>query len=230
MKSVKLSILVFLMINLSSCRDETSIIMKYHFFTQSELTNLYINQDSALNFQKGVAKCITYDQFNVCQRFYVEIDTILFKSEKGDTIACKYDNGIMINRVLDFFFTPETKTIGGVNLTPIDSCFFSEVFYSIHKPSEFKEDSLAQNIGFYYRGYKDNKYNAYLYRSRLLAQDNTYFISSRDNFTINDLIFENCLFVIFFDMFSIEQASIIYSNKYGFLQVKEKQHEITRMF
>ena len=53
MKTIKLLAFGVLAILLSCC-DESRIYMKYHFFTKSELENLYINVDSVVEFQKNL--------------------------------------------------------------------------------------------------------------------------------------------------------------------------------
>ena len=204
--------------------------MKYHFFTRSELENLYINVDSAINFQEKIAKCTTYEEFKIIRKIYFEIDTVLYQLDNRDTIACRYDNRLQINDNSDgLAISPDTKTNAVISLTPLISCFISNVGYGIHKPSELTIDSLSQSIGFSYPGYKGDGFDADLHKSAIVNQDNTYFIVSRDKFILSNLQIENCLFVRFYNTTSIEQAVIIYSNKYGFLKIKNNQHEITRI-
>lgn len=182
-----------------------------------------------MSFQREVAKCETYEQFQEKLNIYIEIDTIMFRSENGDTITCRYDNLMQINDNSDgLAISPDTKSIIGISLSPLDSCFISGAGFTLQKPSEFKEDSLSKRIAFSYHNFTDG-YDVYLYKSGVIAPDKTYFIVSRETFILNNMQIDDCLFVKFYDGLSNEQAVIIYSKKYGFLKIKNTQHEITRI-
>jgi len=229
MKTIKLLAFGVLAILLSCC-DESRIYMKYHFFTKSELDNLYINVDSVVVFQESLSKYITYEEFKAKQQFYVEIDTALFLLDNTDTIACRYDNNVLVNSNSDeFVVNPDTKSIANISLTPLRSSFFKNITYRIHKPSELKEDNLSQQIVFSYSGFTSPEYDVYLYKSGVVSQNNTYFIASREAFTLNNIHIDDCLVVKFYDTSSIEKVIVIYSSKYGFLKLKNTQHEITRI-
>jgi hypothetical protein len=222
-------LILVLSIVLYSC-DESSLIMKYHFFSRAELEDIYMNTDSIMSFQSNVSEHVTFEQFNGKQHVYSEIDTVLFLSEDGDTILCRYDNLIQINDNSDeLAINPNTRTTIGISLITLDSCFISGAAYSMQKPSEFVQDSLSKYISFWYHDYKSKGYDVYLYKNGKINPDKTYFIVSRETFSLNNLQIDNCLFVRFFDDLSNQQALIVYSNKYGFLKIKNIQHEITRI-
>jgi hypothetical protein len=223
--------ILVLSIMLNSC-DESSQIMKYHFFSRADLEDVYMNIDSIMSFQSNVSKHVTFEQFNGKQHVYFEIDTVLFLSENGDTILCKYDNRIIIDDIPDGLglgYRSSTITTIGIGLYSIDSCFISGAAFSLQKPSEFVQDSLSKYISFWYPDYKSKGYNVYLYKNGEIDRDKTYFIVSRETFSLNNLQIDNCLFVRFFNDISNQQALIVYSNKYGFLKIKNTQHEITRI-
>ncbi|MEI6556391.1 MAG: hypothetical protein WCL70_12445 [Paludibacter sp.] len=232
MKTIKLLLLCFVAVFLSSCCNESTQIMKYHFFSRTELDDIYMNTDSILNFQSKVSKYVTYEQFKGNPHTYSEIDTVLFISENGDTISCNYDNRIIIDDIPDGLglgYHASTRTTIGIGLYSIDSCFISGAAFSMQKPSEFMQDSLSKHIGFWYPDYKKKGFDAQLLKYGENNPDNTYFIVSRETFSINSIQIANCLFVRFFDELSNQKALIVYSNKYGFLNLKDNQHEITRI-
>jgi hypothetical protein len=231
MKKIKFSILgLIISLFFCGCCDESTIIMKYHFFSRAELEDIYMNTDSIMSFQSNVSEHVTFEQFNGKQHVYFEIDTVLFLSENGDTITCRYDNLIQINDKSDeLVINPDTKSTIGISLNPLDNCFISGASFSIQKPSDLLQDSLSKRIGFWYPDYKSKGYDVYLYKSGEIDTNKTYFIVSREAFSLNSLQIDNCLFVRFFDEFSNLQALIVYSNKYGFLKIKNTQHEITRI-
>lgn len=216
----------------SGCCDEAKQIMEYHFFSRTELEDIYMNTDSIMSFQNRISEYVSYEQFKGKQHEYSEIDTVLFLSENGDTISCKYDNRIIIDDIPDGLglgYHSLTRTMIGIGLYPIDSCFISGAAFSMQKPSESVQDSLSKRIGFWYPDYKLKGYDVYLYKTGEIKPDKTYFVVSRETFSLNDLQIDNCIYVRFFDDLSNQQALIVYSNKYGFLKIKNAQHEITRI-
>jgi hypothetical protein len=216
----------------SGCCDEATQVMEYHFFSRAELEDVYINVDSVMSFQSKISDYATYEQFKGKQHEYYEIDTVLFLSENADTISCQYNNFIEIKDISDGIglgYHSSTRTTIGIILFPIDSCFILGAEFNLRKPSEILEDSLSKQIGFWYPNYKSKGYNVYLYETGKINQDKTYSIVSRETFNFNNLQIDNCLFVRFYNDSSNEQALIVYSNKYGFLKIKDTQHEITRI-
>jgi DNA polymerase III delta prime subunit len=51
---------------------------------------------------------------------------------------------------------------------------------------------------------------------------------TQENYSNNNRIIENCFFVRFFDHDAFK-IQLVYSAQYGFLQVKNTQHEINRI-
>lgn len=233
MEKIKFSILgLIISLLFGSCCDESTQIMKYHFFSRTELEDIYMNIDSIMSFQNKISKYVSYEQFKGKQHTYSEVDTVLFRSENGDTIFCKYDNRIIIDDISDGLglgYHSATRTTIGIGLYSIDSCFISGAAFSMQKPSEFVQDSVSKRISFWYPDYKLKGYDVYLYKSGKVDTDKTYFTISRETFNLNGLQIDNCFFVRFFDDLSNQQALIVYSNKYGFLKIKNTQHEITRL-
>ena len=210
--------------------DESKIYMKYHFFTSSELEDIYMNKDSILSFQRNVSEYVTFEQFNGKQHIYFEIDTVQFQTENGDTITCKYDNLMQINDKSDgLAINPDTKSTIGISLRPLENCFISYAAFSIQKTSDLTQDSLSRHIGFWLPDLKSKEYDVFLYRSGEINSNKTYFTKSKETLILNSLQIDSCLFVRFFDEYSNLQALIVYSNKYGFLKIKNTQHEITRI-
>jgi hypothetical protein len=213
-----------------SCCNEAKIYMKYHFFTIGEVEDIYINTDSAINFQEKIANCITYEQFRTVQKEYTEVDTVLFLSDNKDTIKCRYYNTIYVKDKSDGLATSSDKESGVLTrLNPIDSCFISGVTFGFLKPKKYNDNTTAKSIGFAYRGYSDAVFSADLSENSVITSDNGYFILSTDTFTLNNIQIDNCMYVRFYNSLSIEQAVIIYSNKYGFLKLKDTKHEINRI-
>jgi hypothetical protein len=105
--------------------------MKYHFFTRSEVEDVYINTDSVMHFQEEVAKIETYDNFKKKQRIYSETDTLKFLSEMGDTIKARRISSIEISDKSDeLTISPETLSNIGYTLFPINNNnFFSILGY-----------------------------------------------------------------------------------------------------
>ncbi len=228
---IKTFCLIFPLV-LWGCCDESTQIMKYNFFERTELEDIYMNTDSIMGFQNKISEYVSYEQFKGNQHNYSEIDTVLFRAENGDIISCKYDNQIIIDDIPDGLglgYHSSTRTMIGIGLYPIDSCFISGAAFSMQKPSEFVQDSLSKRISFWYPDYKSKGYDVYLYKNGEIKSDKTYFVVSRETFNLNNLQIDNCIYVRFFDDLSNQQALIVYSNKYGFLKIKNTQHEITRI-
>lgn len=210
--------------------DKSRINMKYHFFSTNELEDVCMNTDSIMKFQSAISKIETFDEFEGKQHMYYENDTVMFHDENGDTITCMSHNVIEVMELGDaLVINPETRTRISISLSLIDSCFILGTTFDLRKPSEFVEDSLSKFIGFWYTGYPIKGYDTYLFQSGIIKQDKTHSTVSRETFDLNDTRIENCLFVRFYDASLTEQALIVYSNQYGFLKIKDTQHEITRI-
>lgn len=230
MRKIIVKVLLFVsIITLWSC-DKSKIYMKYHFFSTSELEDVCMNIDSIMKFQSKISKIETFDKFNGEQHMYFEIDTVLFLSENKDTIICRFDNLIRIEDKSDgLVINPDTKSTIGISLRPLENCFISYAVFGMQKPSDLTQDSLSKRIGFWSSDLKSKGYDVFLYRSGEVDSNKTYFTTSKEAFILNGLLIDNCLFVRFFDEFSNLQALIVYSNKYGFLKIKNTQYEITRI-
>lgn len=210
--------------------DKSKIYMKYHFFSTSELEDVCMNTDSIMKFQSKISKIETFDEFEGKQHMYYENDTVMFHDENGDTITCMSHNVIEVTEQGDaLVINPDTRTRISISLSPIDSCFILGTTFDLQKPSKFVEDSLSKYLGFLYPSYPHKGYDTYLFESGIIKQDKTLSTVSRETFDLNDTRIENCLLVRFYDASSTEQALIVYSNKYGFLKIKDTQHEITRI-
>ncbi|GEM_PF-6177463 len=130
MKPIILFLLCFVVVFLNSCCNEAKIYMKYHFFTRSEVEDVYINTDSVMHFQEEVAKIETYDNFKKKQRIYSEADTLKFLSETGDTIKARRVSSVEISDKSDeLAINPETLSNIGYTLFPINNNFFSILGY-----------------------------------------------------------------------------------------------------
>lgn len=228
-KTIIKTLLLIITIIFWGC-DESKVYMKYHFFSTSELEDIYMNKDSIMRFQRNVSEHITFEQFNGKQHIYFEIDTVQFQTENGDTIACRYDNLMQIYDISDeLVISSETKSTIGISLRPLKNCFISNASFSMQKPSNLANDSLSKRIGFWLSDLKLISYDVFLYQSGIIDSNKTYFTMSKETFILDSLQIDNCLFVRFFDEFSNLQALIVYSNKYGFLKIKNIQHEMTRI-
>lgn len=206
--------------------EKTNTIMYYEFFTEEELSNIYINQDSAMNLQVNLSKCITYDEFIVAKTEYRESDTIFFETEIGDTLKFVAVNAIQV-RKNDAFFRTATGTYAFSEVEPIDSAFIDFVSIGIIKTSAYDHIQRAAYISSQQYKYKNNIW--FDLSGNRVNDTNTYFIVSQGQFVFDDLVIDNCLFLSKFNLLSQEEFSIIYSNNYGFLQFNDNQHEITRI-
>ncbi len=210
--------------------DKSKIYMKYHFFSTSELENVCMNTDSIMKFQSKISKIETFDEFDGKQHIYYENDTVMFYDENGDTVTCMSNNTIDVTEQGDaLVINPDTKTRISLILYCIDSSLNYIASFSLRKPSEMLEDSLSRGVELRYPFNNPKAYNTYLCQSGIKNQDNTYSIVSKETYVLNDTPIDNCLFVRFYDASSTEQALLVYSNKYGFLKIKDTQHEITRI-
>jgi len=136
MKTIKLLLLCFVTVFLSSCYNDFQVNMKYYFFTKSELANISINQDSAMSLQNKVSKLKTYDEFILNFNDYDELDTVYFKDEKGDTVHLLNNSSINIQNTPSFFTRTYTKTVLGAFLTSIDNITFETISFSLTKESD----------------------------------------------------------------------------------------------
>jgi len=206
--------------------EKTNTIMYYEFFTEEELSNIYINQDSAMNLQVNLSKCITYDEFIVAKTEYKESDTIFFQTEIGDTLKFVAVNAIDV-RKNDAFFRTETGTYAWSEIEPIDSVFIDFVSIGIMKTSAY--DHIERSVFISSSRYKYKNSIWFDLSGNRVNDTNTYFVVSQEQFVLDNLVIDNCLFIRKFNLLSQEELSIVYSNKYGFIQLKDNQHEITRI-
>ncbi len=228
-KNIIKILLSVLIVALWGC-DKSKIYMKYHFFSTSELEDVCMNVDSIMKFQSKISKIETFDEFDGKLHMYYENDTVLFYDENGDTVTCMSHNIIDVAEQGDaLVVNPSTKTRISINLFTIDNSLNYIAGFYLDKPSVIPEDSLSKRIEFSYPYNNPKGYFTYLYQSGIIQEDNTYSIVSKETFELNDIPIENCLFVRFYDVSSVEQARIVYSNKYGFLCIKDNQYEITRI-
>lgn len=222
-------IIIILFVVLFGC-DKSKIYMKYYFFSISELEDVCMNIDSIMKFQNKISKIETFDEFDGKLHMYYENDTVMFHNENGDTVICMSNNVIDVTEQGDaLVLNPNTKTKISLNLFSIDNSLNFIAGFYLDKPSEIPEDSLSKRIEFSYPYNSSQRYYTYLYQSGIIKDDNTYSIVSKETFNLNNTQIENCLFVRFYDVSSTEQARIVYSNKYGFLNIKDNQYEITRI-
>lgn len=223
-KASKLFALFFFIFLFSSC-DETKIYMKYHFFTRSEVEDVFINTDSVMHFQEELAKIETYDNFKKKQRIYSEADTLKFLSETGDTIKVRRVSSIEISDKSDgLAISPETySSIGTAYYSLKDSDFFTGVTFGKSREAINKRDSIE--IGFSY--FLFNKVS--LYANITNSSNGTDFSVTKEEYVNDNVRVADCYFISFYENNSIK-AQMVYSSKHGFLQIKNNQHEINKIF
>lgn len=198
--------------------------MKYHFFTRSEIDDIYINADSVIHFQQQLAEIETYDNFKKKQRIYSEADTLKFLSETGDTIKVRRVSSIQISSKSDeLAISPDTYSSIGTTYLPIkDNDFFTGVTFGKTKEAINNKDSLK--IGYSYFLLNKVLLNANMTNNNTGSD----FSVSKEEYVNNNTRIADCDFIRFFENNSIK-VQIVYSSKYGFLQIKNNQHEITRI-
>jgi hypothetical protein len=236
MKHTRFTILFSLIAVLISCErnpicpDEP----EYHFFTGDELNLLWENVDSALILQNKLnsGEIRHYDSNSA----YVKIDTIPFINQFYDTL----------NFTFIYRLSPETNQwcanaipmIATSSLYANDDSFINEIEIKLKKAIT---EELRYQIEFVFKDGQDFSSNFPL--SDSVKIDYNVFDGGVDKSTIiylktykSDYQFENmnieeCLFFLFYDQNQVEKFEIIYSNKYGFLNlIKNNNHEITRHF
>ncbi len=221
-KTPRILLILVLSLVLFGC-DKSKIYMKYHFFTRSEVEDIFINTDSVMHFQEEVSKCETYDVFKQKQRIYSESDSVEFLSETGDTIKARRVSSIEISDKSDeLAISPETHSSIGTALFSIkDNNLFTHVSFGKSKALINNRDSLSGGIGF-------GLLNQISLFANIDTNNGDNYIILRADYVHNNINLPNCLFVKFLDNNSLN-IQIIYSNKYGFLQIKNTQHEINRI-
>lgn len=234
MERAKFLIIGLFLVNLFGCKDQT-VTMHYNFLDASELSEININQDSAMHFQEIIGKLKTYDEFIVHKyvhnNFYIEIDTVSFLTEMGDTIIFKATSQLVVNEVTSYLSRTDTQISVSSNLEPLEHCFISSIGYDISKSSTQKNMSLV-----------DRFLGASL-SNNSITQDFAYTIQGRDvnkiekkGFVVTyepylwagDVI-DSCLIIKQYDISSNEIFKMVYSRKDGFLQIRNILHEIRRL-
>jgi len=222
MKTIKILVFCVAPFFLSCC-NEAKIYMKYHFFTRGEVESVYINTDSVIHFQEEVAKYETYDVFKQKQRIYFESDTVEFLSETGDTIKFQSQRGVQIQEKLDaFMILPETYShIGTILLIINNDSFFSYIGYHMIKEKINDKDSLTNSIEV------KTIEQSYSFSNPFITSGTNYYVT-KEAYNSNNIKIDNCYFIHFVENNNIK-LQIVYSNKYGFLQLKSAQHEINQI-
>lgn len=226
MKTIKLSILCLVIVLFSSC-NESQVNMNYHFFTEIELANILINQDSAMNLQTKVKKLKTYDEFISKINSYEEHDTVYFRDEKGDTLHMLSNSSINIQNVPSFSIRTDTKTALGTSLIAIDNLTFNTISFGLIKENStsfFEEISVIRPN----YDYKNGLYYRFAGVTNKTTSDGRYTVSY-ENYSWKNNIIENCMVFIKYDTSKNESFKIIYSNKHGFLLIKDEQYEIIKI-
>lgn len=226
MKIIKVLLLCTVPFFLSCC-DEFQVNMSYHFFSESELANISINQDSAMSLQNKVSKLKTYDEFIASKNSYEENDTVYFRDERGDTIKMLSGNRISIQNVPSLFTRTGTKTFLYAALTPVDSTTFEMVSYGLVKESSesFYKEILVTRPNF---DYQNIIHYQFLGISNESISGNKCIIKY-DYYKWKNTTIDSCMIFIDFDTSKNEMFKIIYSKTHGFLLIKDKQHEIIKI-
>jgi hypothetical protein len=201
--------------------------MSYHFFTESELANISINQDSAMSLQTKVGKLKTYDEFISKINSYEEHDTVYFRDEKGDTLKMLSGNKISIQNVPSLFTRTGTKTTLFAALTPITSSTFEIVSFGLIKESS---ESLFKEILVTRPNYDYGNLLNYRFvgtTNKAISGDKSTIIY--DNYNWKNTTIDSCMIFTEYDTSKNETFKIIYSNTHGFLLIKDKQHEIIKI-
>ncbi len=212
------------------CPDEP----EYHFFTGDELSLLWENVDSALILQNKLnsGEIEQYDTNSA----YGNIDTIQFINQSYDTL----------NFTCIYRLSPETNQwcanaipmIASSSLYSIDESFINEIEIQLKKSIT---DELRYQIGFVLNDGADlstsfsltdsikiefNIFDGSFDKSTII-----YLKTYKSNYQFENMNIDDCLFFLFYDQNQTEKFKIIYSNKYGFLNlIKNNHHEITRLY
>jgi hypothetical protein len=176
-------------------------------------------------FQEEVARIETYDNFKKKQRIYSEANILKFLSEAGDTIKIRRESSIEIsNKPDELVINPETYSSIGTSYDSFtNNDFFTGVSFGITREAINNKDSI--NIGFSYFLLNKVSLDADITNSN----NGTNFSVTKEDYVNNNVRIADCDFIRFFENNSII-VQMVYSSKYGFLQIKNNQHEINRIF
>ena len=209
-----------------SCRDAL-INMHYSLFSREELSAIKINQDSAMNLQLRVSNIKTYDEFSSYRKKnYSETDTIHFINEMGDTLKLLEGSSISIQNIPSLSVVTYTNTNLTAALTMLDSVSFESIYFVLEKGSDksFYKDIIMTRPNYDYLNGIDVRFFT---KSNISSSENSTMTYEKFEWRNNSI--DSCMVFTEFDDSKKELFKIIYSNKYGFLKIKDKQREITRI-
>ena len=212
-------------LSMVSCEDSL-VNMHYFLFTREEISTIKINQDSAMNLQTRISNIKTYEEYSDSKKDYFEIDTIHFINEQGDTLKMLESSGIrfIVRPSLSVRTYTNTNLIAGLNM--IDSVSFESIYFILEKGSDdiFYKDVIMTRPNYDYLNGFDVRFFS---QENTTASENTTMTYEKFEWRNNSI--DSCMVFTKSDNAKNELFKIIYSNKYGFLNIKDNQHEITRV-
>jgi hypothetical protein len=236
MKHTGVIILIFLNAVIFSCEKNPICPDKpdYHFFTRDELKLLWENVDSALIFQNNL-KTGTIGQYDM-ESFYGNIDTIQFINNLYDTMDFSY--GYSLSPGINQWCSNAIPMIAQSSLYANDESFINEIEIRLEKTIT---DEIIYKIEFVFNDGIDlgtsfslsdsvkidyNVFNGEVDKTTII-----YLKTYKSNYQHENMKIEECLYFLFYDKNQTEKFKIIYSDKYGFLNlIKNNNHEIKRHF
>jgi len=212
MKWIGYLIFLISLITMSSCRDFDK--STYNFFTEEEISEIFINLDSAMQLQTRIEKLENYDEYVGANNRYSEVDTAIFVNEHGETIKSLCTSSIEVQLIPSSFFYPSSSDSWlGSSFTAIDNCFINSLTFALIKSSS--RESIRRDV--YFSSHDS-----------LIDNDSIGYILSYEPFIWDGEWIENCVKIKGYDKASKEVFKMVYSNKQGFLQIRCRDKEITR--
>ena len=212
-------------LSMVSCEDSL-VNMHYFLFTREEISTIKINQDSAINLQTRISNIKTYEEYFDSKKDYFEFDTIHFINEQGDTLKMLESSGIrfIVRPSLSVRTYTNTNLIAGLNM--IDSVSFESIYFILEKGSDdiFYKDVIMTRPNYDYLNGFDVRFFS---QENTTASKNTTITYEKFEWRNNSI--DSCMVFTKSDNAKNELFKITYSNKYGFLNIKDNQHEITRV-
>jgi hypothetical protein len=213
--------------NYSICPDDN----KFNFFSDEELIVLWEDINFAKRFQSKVSDT---NSISVAE---VITDTVRFLN-KSDTLDFICSSVIQSGH--NSVCVHDIPMIAYSYIQPIDDYLFHSIQFQIektiveNKPVHTTLDLSLENEGkgyFTTISYNDTITFSYNSFNNSIEKSNIVYLSTQNiNFSLGETIINGCLAFKFFNEDLSLIFQIIYSNKYGFIQIfKNEQYEINRI-
>jgi hypothetical protein len=228
-KAIILSLCLFAILGIgckkySICPDG----VQYHLFTENEISNIWINIDSAIYLQNKLESIPDQDMY------YSEFETICFVNELNDTLSFYNENTIGPGH--NEICSNDKPMIAYSFLNALDENFIHYIRFDIEKtivdtrPIIKTLDFKFENGLVFYSSFSINDTISLDNNTFNNVAGTVYFSVLKEDIEFNNILISNCFIFKFYDEAFNDLLSIQYSNKYGFLQItKNNEHEIKRI-